>query len=122
MAEASRAILVVDDDPDVLKLIERVLAHDGMNVITAADPRTALSLYENERPCLLVVDLMLPQMDGEELVQSIVRRYGKRPPVIILSASAVRSEVAHRIGAEASLAKPFDIEDLRDTVARFCES
>jgi CheY-like chemotaxis protein len=116
-------ILVLDDDPDLLKMVERVLAHDGRSVVTATDPVAALELYERARPCLVVVDLMLPHMDGEEFLQALVRRFGDpRPPVIILSASAVRSEVASRVGAEASLGKPFEIDDLRDMVARFCDA
>ncbi len=111
-------ILVLDDDPDVLALVRRILEHDGCRVETAADPREALAMIERERPSLLIVDLMLPRMDGEDFLRMVGSRFDPRPPVVVLSASAVRQEVVERTGAEASLAKPFQIEDLLDVVRR----
>lgn len=112
-----RTILVVDDDPDLLAMVRRILTHDGHRVVTTPDPREALALYERERPALIVVDLMLPHMDGEVLLRRIDGLGGARPPVLILSASAIREQVAERTGAE-SLAKPFRIDDLREAVSR----
>jgi len=120
VTESPNTILVLDDDPEILALVRRVLAEQGHRVVTAADPRQALELVTERRPCLVIVDLMLPHMDGEDFLRALERRDGDRPPVIILSASAIRDEVAARTHAEAVLAKPFQLEDLRDLVSRFC--
>lgn len=118
MPEAHGPILVLDDDPEIVALVHRVLTHDGHEVATATDPRAALELVDRTRPRLVIVDLMLPHMDGEDFLRAIERRFGQRPPVIILSASAVRREVARRTGAAGSLEKPFQVDDLREMVAR----
>lgn len=118
MPEADGPILVLDDDPDIVAIVHRVLTHAGHAVTTATDPRAALELVDQIRPRLIIVDLMLPHMDGEEFLRVIERRFGQRPPVIILSASAVRQEVARRTKAAGSLEKPFQVDDLLEMVTR----
>ena len=60
-------ILVVDDDPNVLKLVQLYLERDGHEVLTASDGATGLELSREEQPSLIVLDLMLPRMDGMEV-------------------------------------------------------
>ena len=120
MPGARGPILVVDDDPDLLNMLERLLSHDGYEVVTAQSGKLALAACEEELPCLIIADLMLPHMDGEQLLGEFRRRYGDAaPPVALLSASAVRDEIAEKMHAAASIAKPFDMDEIRDVVSRF---
>jgi DNA-binding response OmpR family regulator len=92
--------MLVDDDPGVLRLVEIILKRTGYNVATAIDGPTALSLLEEVRPDLFVLDVMMPGMDGLELC----RRLRADPrcqhhPIIILSAKSDPRSV--RDGLEA---------------------
>lgn len=103
-------ILVIDDDPELRALLKRVLEHDGHRVVTAVDGFEAMNAYETERPSLLFVDLMMPRLDGDQLLRVLGT---PRPPVVLVSASAKREEIAAKYGVEGSLAKPFELEDVR---------
>ena len=100
-------ILVIDDDPDLCTLIRRTLEHEGWPVVTARDGMEAMRAYELHHPRMLFVDLMMPQLDGEELLRMLGER---RPPVVLITASVRREEVAleHRI--DDAVAKPFRLE------------
>ncbi len=106
-------LLVLDDDADVRRIVTLALARDGHRILQAADVPHALELLGHEVPDLLIVDLMLPHVDGEDFLREMARRLPRRPPVLLLTASASRKEVARRLGVEASLEKPFDLDELR---------
>jgi CheY-like chemotaxis protein len=107
-------ILVIDDDPDICAIIRRVLERDGYRVVTAGDGMQAIQAYELNRPSMLFVDLMMPRLDGEELLRVLGT---PRPPVVLVTASARRLEAAARFGVEDALEKPFELDELR-TLAR----
>lgn len=107
-------ILVIDDDPDICELLRRVLETDGFRVVTANDGMQAVRAYELNRPSMLFVDLMMPHLDGEELLRMLGT---PRPPVVLVTASARIHEVAEQYRVDAALEKPFDIEAVR-TLAR----
>lgn len=109
-------ILVVEDDPDLAKMLARILGHEGYAVATCSDGAAALRHLEAEPVDLLITDLMMPGMEGEELLFEL-RRRDHPMPVILISASAVRAQVADRLKVEASLSKPFDTEELVQLVA-----
>ena len=120
MSGERRPILVIDDDPDVIAIVRRVLGHAGWVVIGTTDPREGLELASEREPCLILVDLMMPHMDGEELLLELRARLRDRmPPVALVSAAYSRTEIARRADVDASLPKPFEIADLRDLAARF---
>ncbi len=115
---AKKTILVLDDDPSVRHMLEVLLTQDGHVVVAAADVRSALAQCEVRLPDLMIVDLMLPVEDGEMFLREFGRRWREADvPVLVLSASSARAEIAQRLGAEATLSKPFLAEDLRETVA-----
>lgn len=115
-------ILVVDDDAEVVALIKRLLEREGHRVCGATGPREALAIAEIDPPCLVLTDLMMPHMDGESFLVSLRARLGDRtPPIVVVSASMERRDAAKRMGAVAVIEKPFDPDDVRDVVARFCE-
>jgi CheY-like chemotaxis protein len=121
--DSLRPVLVLEDDPELRHMLTRFLEHLGYRVVGAGDASTALELCADEPPCLIFADLMLPHVDGEAFVAELQRRYAEAaPPVVILSASAILAEVAKRVGAAASLAKPFTLDDLRDVAWRFAHT
>lgn len=88
-------------------------------VIAAGDVPSALAQCAVQLPDLMVVDLMLPIEDGEMFLREFRRRFRlSQVPVILLSASTARNEIARRLNVEATLAKPFFAEDLRELVTR----
>lgn len=100
-------------------MLQVLLQQDGHSVITAGDVQSALSQCQVELPDLMVVDLMLPIEDGEMFLREFRRRWRhEEVPVILLSASSARNEIARRLGVEATLSKPFFAEDLRELVGR----
>jgi len=114
---APKMILVLDDDPSVRRMLQVVLEQDGHKVVASADVRSALAQCAVRLPDLMVVDLMLPIEDGEMFLREFRRRWRHdKVPVILLSASTARNEIARRLDVEASLAKPFFAEDLRELV------
>ena len=107
---------VVEDDADLARMLCRVLGHDGYRVASVSDGSAALAHIAAHPVDLLITDLMMPGMEGEELLTAL-RAQRRRLPVILLSASAVREQVARRLRVDASLAKPFELEEVRQLVA-----
>jgi DNA-binding response OmpR family regulator len=102
-----RTILVVDDEVEIAEVVRRYLEQDGYRVVSAADGETALALFKQERPHLVVLDLMLPQVDGWEVARRI--RAAGNTPIIMLTA---RGEEVDRLlglglGADDYITKPF---------------
>jgi CheY-like chemotaxis protein len=106
-------ILVVDDEPAVREAVERALRLDGHEVSLAADGQEALSALGSRQPDAVVLDLLMPRVDGLELCRRM-RGGGDRTPVLMLTA---RDAVADRVagldaGADDYLVKPFALEEL----------
>ncbi len=115
---SKKTILVLDDDPSVRHMLQVLLEQQGHVAITASDVRSALAQCQVQLPDLMIVDLMLPIEDGEMFVREFRRRWRHADvPLIVLSASSARNEIARRLGAQATLAKPFFAEDLRELVS-----
>jgi DNA-binding response OmpR family regulator len=110
-----RPILVVDDDAKIVRLVRTYLERDGFSVVTAADGPAALEAIETHRPALVVLDLMLPELDGRAVIRAVRRdEEAGRTPIIILSA---RGSTLDRIagledGADDYLPKPFSPAEL----------
>jgi DNA-binding response OmpR family regulator len=112
MSSADR-VLVVDDEPMVRDVLARYLARDGFEVETAADGEAALAAFESDGPDLILLDLMLPRVDGFEVFRRL-REGGVASPVIMLTA---RGEVTDRIvgleiGADDYVSKPFSPKEV----------
>ncbi len=106
-------ILVVEDDESIARLVELELEHRNFSVRCAYDGRAGLEEVERFRPEAVVLDIMLPKMDGVGLLNRI-RRNGNRVPVIMLTARDTTLDKVHSLdhGADDYLTKPFDIEEL----------
>jgi len=101
-------VLVVDDDIKLLKMLKRTLVFENLDVLTATNGREALEVVQQEAPDLLIVDWMMPEMDGLELIQHL-RDANNRMPILMLTA---RDAVENRVfglesGADDYLVKPF---------------
>jgi two-component system response regulator MprA len=106
-------VLVVDDEPAVRESLERVLRHDGFEVDLAADGREAIRRLAAVRPDVVLLDVLMPQIDGLEVCRRM-RDTGDRTPVLLLTArDAVDDRVAGlEAGADDYLAKPFALDEL----------
>ena len=110
-------VLVVDDDPDILEALAEILEAEGFDVRRARNGKEALDRLEPERPSLILLDLMMPVMDGWEFSQKMRERPAARGiPVIVLSADRNVGTKAREIGAVGYLAKPFELDDLLQMV------
>jgi len=112
-------ILVVDDDAQVRRSISRLLERDGFGVTSVADGYAALEEAERIRPSLAIVDLMMPLMDGFEVVRSLKERFGASLHTTVLSATndEVSRIQAFDAGADDFVAKPADLTEFRKRIA-----
>ena len=115
---APQKILVVEDEPDIRKLVQYNLTQERFNVLEAEDGEQALKLLQRERPNLVILDLMLPGLSGMELCKLLRQRSDTaKLPILMLTAKAGEADriVGLEMGADDYLAKPFSP---REMVAR----
>ncbi|NOK21222.1 response regulator [Corallococcus carmarthensis] len=111
-------VLVVDDDPDILEALSEILEAEGFEIRRARNGKEALERLDPDPPDLILLDLMMPVMDGWEFAQ----RMRQKPPavagipLIVLSADRNVGSKAKDIGAVGHLAKPFELNDLLSMV------
>ncbi|MCQ2610877.1 MAG: response regulator transcription factor [Treponema sp.] len=108
----TKKVLIVEDDEGILEFEKLELEHEGFNVTTALDGRQALEKFEAENPDLILLDVMLPELNGIEVLRRI--RKSSNVPVIMVTA---RSETYDKVngldsGADDYITKPFEIEEL----------
>src|SRR5436309_623947 len=114
MASAQK-ILVIEDEPDIRKLVQYNLTQEHFNVVEAEDGEQALSLLQREKPNLVILDLMLPGLSGLELCKMLRQRSDtEKLPVLMLTAKAGEADriVGLEMGADDYLAKPFSPREL----------
>ena len=116
--EADRRVVVVEDDDAILDMVLAVLESEGIQVHGFRDPAEALGAPELARANLILLDLTLPTMTGEEFVAALGER-DTRAPVCIMTAATEAGERSRSMGADGVIQKPFDLEDLLETVRRF---
>ena len=106
-------ILIVEDDPSISRLLELELRHRGLDARPVTDGLAALDAVESFRPQAIVLDILLPGMDGERILQRL-RKQGDRTPVIMLTAKDRPLDKIRNLdtGADDYLTKPFDIDEL----------
>lgn len=112
MGEERRKVLVVDDEPGIRDSL-KLLLQEQYQVFTAEDGDSALTVAEQELPDLVLLDLILPKIDGIETLRQLKERYKDVPVIILTGTNTVRSAVqAMKYGAVDYLNKPFDIAEL----------
>jgi CheY-like chemotaxis protein len=116
-----RRVVVIDDDTDIVESIAIVLEGAGYDAEASSNGKEALDRVRAERPCLILLDLMMPGMNGwqfraEQLQDATISSI----PVVVMTGFPAAAENAKSLGASACLKKPIDLDDLLDTVARYC--
>jgi DNA-binding NtrC family response regulator len=116
------SILIIDDDADILQRLKKVLEHRGFDVVTAQSGGEGLTRLLQVKPELVLLDLVLPDMPGLEVLEEI-KRLSPESSVVIISAFAGVSDAveAMKRGASDILVKPFHIEELVNTVRKTIE-
>src|SRR3954454_1714083 len=111
-AMSGETILIVDDEPTIVEVVGLYLQREGYRVVTAADGAAALSLVEQQRPDLVVLDLMLPGLSGLEVTKRL--RAGGELPIIMLTARGEEADrvVGLELGADDYVTKPFSAREL----------
>ncbi len=105
-------ILVVDDDARILKIVKHCLEKEAFQVVTAVDGESALNMVKQEQPSLVVLDLMLPKLNGYDVCRALTDQYSI--PIIILSAKGDELDriVGFRLGVDDYMTKPFSPTEL----------
>nr|WP_312200395.1 response regulator transcription factor [Anaerospora hongkongensis] len=112
LALTSEKILVVDDDARILKIVKHCLEKEAFQVVTAVDGESALNIVKQEQPSLVVLDLMLPKLNGYDVCRALTDQYSI--PIIILSAKGDELDriVGFRLGVDDYMTKPFSPTEL----------
>ena len=112
MGNGSKKILVVDDEPKIVEVVKSYLENIGYEIVTAENGKKALDLFEKTNPSLMILDLMLPDMSGEDICRHI--RKSSRVPIIMLTAKAQEDDLLTGldIGADDYMTKPFSPKQL----------
>jgi two-component system alkaline phosphatase synthesis response regulator PhoP len=115
MAEMSKKIFIVDDEPQIVKVLKAYLEKAGFQVVTASDGKIALATFQREKPDFLILDLNLPGMDGLDICKAI--RRDSTVPILMLTARVEETDrlIGLELGADDYVIKPFSP---REVVAR----
>jgi DNA-binding response OmpR family regulator len=115
------SLLIVDDDPNVLELLRVNCAAQGYAVRTAVDGADAMRVVDEVRPELVILDVMMPEMDGWEVCKVIRDKYQRSIKILMLTAKdTARDKLIgrHILKADDYITKPFDVDELLATVRR----
>lgn len=110
-------ILVVDDEAPIRELVSWVLRDLGYQVFEAINGREAIALVAEHPPDLVISDVMMPVMGGQELCRWVKQELAPAPPVILTS--SVDAHLIRGTGADAFVRKPFDLEELEEAVRHY---
>jgi DNA-binding NtrC family response regulator len=112
-----RRILVVDDEPEICWIVKKVLVDNGFEVELAFDGERGLEVVDRTRPCLVLLDLKMPGMDGFEALKHIKTRYAQLPVVILSASDNVGAAVrAMKLGAYDYISKPLNVDEMLITL------
>jgi DNA-binding response OmpR family regulator len=113
-----QSVLVVEDDIDIRSALQGFLKDEGYNVLTAENGRTGLQMLEKEKPGLVLLDLMMPVMNGWEFLEEKSHSDSSKVPVLVISAVPGNPSIP---GALGFLKKPIDLDRLIDFVELYCQ-
>jgi CheY-like chemotaxis protein len=105
-------ILIIDDDPEIRRLIVDILADAGDEMFEAKDGEEGLRLVQIHQPALVITDILMPETDGLEVIRKLGRGAPPIPTIAISGGDAIYLRMAKRLGASATLVKPFRPMDL----------
>ena len=111
-------VLVVDDDEGIREFVAMALSSVGYDVMSAPDGAAALELLATSQPAVILLDMLMPKVDGWEFARLYEQRPGPHAPIIVLTAARDAQARAAEIKADAWLAKPFHLDALFACVKR----
>jgi CheY-like chemotaxis protein len=117
---ASKWVLVVDDDEDTRELVVELLQGGGYLAVAAPDGTAALRMMGEDTPAMVLSDLSMSEMDGQELLTQTRALLGTATPPFVFATGAHPSRLTEI--AEPVLCKPFEVDELLDVVGRHCRS
>ena len=121
MNTGTEYLLIVEDDPDILKLLSAALTFKGYRVTTAPNGKDALEIIQRQHPALIIADIMMPKLDGFGLVHRVrIDPETREIPVVFITATYVAREdieFALNIGATQFIQKPIDLDGFLETIA-----
>lgn len=120
MSPPDLTVLVVDDDDAILRTVTDILSDEGYRVLTATNGREALAVLAQAAPGVILLDMRMPVMDGWQFARALDADE-RAIPIIVMTAAQDARQWAREIGAAGYLAKPFDLIELLDTIARQLE-
>ncbi len=109
-SDNKRLVLAVDDHPSILRFIQVGLEMRDIEVVSATSGKRALEIAASTKPDVIVLDIMMPDMDGFEVLKHL--RQVSQVPIIVISADSGTREKAMQLGANEFVAKPFNTDDL----------
>jgi len=115
-------VLVVDDDLDMVEVMELVLQDAGYATRTALNGQQALDAVAQAMPALIVLDMLMPVMNGWEFARAFRARYGREIPIVVATAAEHVHSRGDAIDAASVLPKPFEVSDLLRLVAHYVPS
>ncbi len=114
-------ILLVEDQPEIRDAVRWLLEDEGFAVETAGDGQAALAQLTQLRPALIILDMGLPILSGEDVVEGLPKLFNQVPPFILMTAAGGIAERARRLGAAGYVGKPFELDHLLEVVHRTLE-
>jgi CheY-like chemotaxis protein len=105
-------ILIIDDNPQIRRLLVEILASAGHEIFEVEDGEEGLRLIQIHQPALVITDILMPQTDGLEVIRELRRGAPQIPTIAISGGHAMYLRIAKRLGASATLGKPFRPMDL----------
>ncbi len=120
-----KVILIVEDDPNSLELTRTVIEASGYSTIAAIDGEQGVKLARDKKPDLILMDIMMPKMDGYAACYAIkIDKLTREIPVIMLTAAGyeLNKKLAQNMGASGYVTKPFNIEELQGIINQYLPS
>ena len=123
---AKKKILIVDDEKDILLMLKKRLTAGGYSVLTADNGKDAITIAKSKSPDLIILDVLMPGMDGGEVAKKLKDNFRTQNiPIIFLTALFTREEEYekdHMVADNITFAKPFDPEELLDEIKMLVET
>jgi two-component system OmpR family response regulator len=111
------SVLIVDDEDAIRDFLRSAFEAEGYTVLAAGDGEAALALCDRYRPDVVLLDLMMPRVDGVGFLCQFRRAHGHHTPIFMMSAAWSAIERAQKAGVTGAFVKPFDLDEVLDAVA-----
>jgi DNA-binding response OmpR family regulator len=117
--EPANDVLVVEDDPDMAEIMRYVLRREGYEVRVAENGQRGLEAAAERLPGLILLDMLMPVMDGWQCARELRAKYGRRLPIVVVSAAEHMRSRCAGLDVDDVLPKPFELKELLRLVARY---